>query len=254
MQEPLPFKVFFRFPLYWVPVICTSSNLEVKQYTFEFVNSNSCLYVYNWWNCLIIYYENLKVMYSVITDSQHGDGWDVSKLREEDFDRLATYFVPDRPCAENTSNRAEASLPRNLQLKPSHTLKDVSQVSIEILANFNIFACFFNSSSQGIFSRSQKTLIVLCIFFTLHVSKIRWKFSSCQNGLLNAGVLDFLCVLWEVKQNLKVIKSAFWVLFKMCSSWGQSLVTCYYQINRWIFHLFIPLSFDMKHISSFKWA
>lgn len=58
----------------------------------------------------------------------HDDGWDVSKLREEDFDKLATYFVPDRPCSENTNNRAEASLPRNLQLRPSQTLKDVSKL------------------------------------------------------------------------------------------------------------------------------
>ncbi|CAG2108232.1 unnamed protein product [Medioppia subpectinata] len=55
--------------------------------------------------------------------------WDLSSIAEEDFDQLAVYLVPDQPCDDSThtsaSNRAEASLPRNLILKPSQTLSDV---------------------------------------------------------------------------------------------------------------------------------
>lgn len=56
--------------------------------------------------------------------------WDLSSIAEEDFDQLAVYLVPDQPCDDTThktaNNRAEASLPRNLILKPSQTLSDVS--------------------------------------------------------------------------------------------------------------------------------
>ena len=45
------------------------------------------------------------------------NGW--HEQTEEEYDRAATYFVPDRPCPENTRNRAEASLPRNLCLRPA---------------------------------------------------------------------------------------------------------------------------------------
>ena len=45
---------------------------------------------------------------------------------------MATYFVPDRPCAGDTSNRAAASLPRNLTLKPSRTLKHVSHLELHV--------------------------------------------------------------------------------------------------------------------------
>ncbi|XP_077538527.1 PR domain zinc finger protein 1 isoform X2 [Haemaphysalis longicornis] len=50
---------------------------------------------------------------------------DLSSLREPDFEQLAVYQVRDQPCEEGLSNRAEASLPRNLLLKPSQTLSDV---------------------------------------------------------------------------------------------------------------------------------
>jgi hypothetical protein len=60
--------------------------------------------------------------------------WDLSSIAEEDFDQLAVYLVPDQLCDDTThksaSNRAEASLPRNLILKPSQTLSDVSQLNI----------------------------------------------------------------------------------------------------------------------------
>lgn len=63
---------------------------------------------------------------------------DLSKIREEDFEQLAVYIVPDQPVDEvdlradaesragGVKNRAEASLPRNLVLKPSQTIPNVS--------------------------------------------------------------------------------------------------------------------------------
>ena len=56
--------------------------------------------------------------------------WDLNSIAEEEFDNLAVYLVPDQPCDEvpegSVVNRAESSLPRNLVLKPSQTLSDVS--------------------------------------------------------------------------------------------------------------------------------
>jgi len=55
--------------------------------------------------------------------------WDLNSIAEEDFDQLAVYLVPDQTCDDLTdknTSRAEASLPRNLILKPSQALSDVS--------------------------------------------------------------------------------------------------------------------------------
>ncbi|CAM1295780.1 PRDM1 (predicted) [Pycnogonum litorale] len=54
--------------------------------------------------------------------------WDVSNIAEEEFDQLAVYLVPDQPSDENCDNKTEASLPRNLVLRPSQTLSDVMGV------------------------------------------------------------------------------------------------------------------------------
>lgn len=57
--------------------------------------------------------------------------WDLAELAEEDFEQLAVYIVPDAVVdsanvpAGVVVNRAESSLPRNLQLKPSQALSDV---------------------------------------------------------------------------------------------------------------------------------
>uniref|UniRef100_A0A0C9R0B8 PR domain zinc finger protein 1 n=1 Tax=Fopius arisanus TaxID=64838 RepID=A0A0C9R0B8_9HYME len=48
--------------------------------------------------------------------------WDHTILREEEFDQHAVYLVPDVSTSSNDTNRAEASLPRNLVLKPSQAL------------------------------------------------------------------------------------------------------------------------------------
>ncbi|XP_023290789.1 PR domain zinc finger protein 1 [Orussus abietinus] len=51
--------------------------------------------------------------------------WDHATLREEEFEQHAVYLVPDVSVSPNDTNRAEASLPRNLVLKPSQALNDV---------------------------------------------------------------------------------------------------------------------------------
>ncbi|XP_015591866.1 uncharacterized threonine-rich GPI-anchored glycoprotein PJ4664.02 isoform X2 [Cephus cinctus] len=51
--------------------------------------------------------------------------WDHATLREEEFEQHAVYLVPDVAASANDPNRAEASLPRNLVLKPSQALNDV---------------------------------------------------------------------------------------------------------------------------------
>ncbi|XP_065074052.1 Krueppel homolog 1 isoform X2 [Ochlerotatus camptorhynchus] len=48
--------------------------------------------------------------------------YDVTRMREEDFERLAVYIVPDVPCEKGIPSRAEKTLPRSLTLKPSLVL------------------------------------------------------------------------------------------------------------------------------------
>uniref|UniRef100_A0A336MNP0 CSON014678 protein n=1 Tax=Culicoides sonorensis TaxID=179676 RepID=A0A336MNP0_CULSO len=48
--------------------------------------------------------------------------YDVTRMREEDFERLAVYIVPDVPCERGTLGRADKTLPRSLTLKPSLVL------------------------------------------------------------------------------------------------------------------------------------
>lgn len=45
--------------------------------------------------------------------------YDVTRMREEDFERLAVYIVPDVHCEKGLVNRADKTLPRSLTLKPS---------------------------------------------------------------------------------------------------------------------------------------
>lgn len=66
--------------------------------------------------------------------------YDVTRMREEDFERLAVYIVPDVPCERGTIGRAEKTLPRSLTLKPSLVLSTPSvkvsrQLSVILLAN-----------------------------------------------------------------------------------------------------------------------
>ncbi|KAH9500589.1 hypothetical protein Btru_077015 [Bulinus truncatus] len=47
------------------------------------------------------------------------EGWDFRKLSEEELEEFCVYIVQDRPCDSVCHNRAQASLPRNLTLRPS---------------------------------------------------------------------------------------------------------------------------------------
>ncbi|KAL8584336.1 hypothetical protein ACOMHN_031956 [Nucella lapillus] len=50
------------------------------------------------------------------------EGWDLSSLREEEFEDFCVYIVHDRPCSDRACpNRAQATLPRNLTLRDSST-------------------------------------------------------------------------------------------------------------------------------------
>lgn len=55
-----------------------------------------------------------------------GEEWDIDSIKEEDWEEKAVYLVPDTPTEENCPNHATLSLPRNLVLKPSGTITDVS--------------------------------------------------------------------------------------------------------------------------------
>ncbi|CAH2075298.1 unnamed protein product, partial [Iphiclides podalirius] len=48
--------------------------------------------------------------------------YDVTRMREDEFERLTVYIVPDVPCERGTPNRAERTLPRSLALRPSVVL------------------------------------------------------------------------------------------------------------------------------------
>ena len=67
----------------------------------------------------------IRVVFSIFVSISEGEevSWDVEGMREEDFERDATYFVPDLLCPPRMTNRAEATLPRNLTLRASQTLR-----------------------------------------------------------------------------------------------------------------------------------
>lgn len=48
--------------------------------------------------------------------------YDVTHMREEEFERLTVYIVPDVPCERGIHSRAEKTLPRSLTLRPSAVL------------------------------------------------------------------------------------------------------------------------------------
>lgn len=54
------------------------------------------------------------------------DDYNCNTMCEEDFEKQCTYIVPDINVPIGTPNRAELTLPRNLVLKQSQALPDVS--------------------------------------------------------------------------------------------------------------------------------
>lgn len=53
--------------------------------------------------------------------------YDITRMREDDFERLAVYIVPDVQCERGLPNRAEKTLPRSLTLKASLALSTPTQ-------------------------------------------------------------------------------------------------------------------------------
>ena len=84
-------------------------------------------------NISLFYYRMTQMNISLFyfTDSLE-DGWDMTSLKEEEFEEFCVYIVHDRVCEKVCKNRAQASLPRNLTLKPSLTQPDngTDQVSL----------------------------------------------------------------------------------------------------------------------------
>ena len=70
----------------------------------------------------------MKLLEFSIVFSDMDDNWDISSLKEDDFEEFCVYIVHDRACERVCPNRAQASLPRNLTLKPSQNTG--SKVSI----------------------------------------------------------------------------------------------------------------------------
>lgn len=59
---------------------------------------------------------------------EEANDFNISNIREEDFELHTTYIVPDLPVEPGTPDRAEATLPRNLVLKTSQALLDAQGV------------------------------------------------------------------------------------------------------------------------------
>ena len=83
------------------------------------------------------------------------NGWDMTQLKEEEFEEFCVYIVHDLACEKVCPNRAQATMPRNLTLKPS--LTQVDNVSFSFLYTF-----FFFLSSSRTFLRSY-VFVVLSI-------------------------------------------------------------------------------------------
>ena len=56
------------------------------------------------------------------TNNSLQNDYDITRMREDDFERLAVYIVPDVPCERGSLGRAEKTLPRSLTLKASIAL------------------------------------------------------------------------------------------------------------------------------------
>lgn len=72
--------------------------------------------------------------------------YDITRMREDDFERLAVYIVPDVQCERGAPNRAEKTLPRSLTLKaslalstPTHPVRFEENFQFRKLVYFYIF-------------------------------------------------------------------------------------------------------------------
>lgn len=87
--------------------------------------------------------------------------YDVTRMREEDFERLAVYIVPDVPCERGTIGRAEKTLPRSLTLKPSLVL---STPSVKVHTSFRSVVVFFFLILLTVYFRSFSISFIKSIF------------------------------------------------------------------------------------------
>lgn len=86
-----------------------------------FHNSNFCFFIFHSCSILQAAMEDTSPPRRETTPDGQQD-YDVTRMREEDFERLAVYIVPDVPCERGTPGRADKTLPRSLTLKPSLAL------------------------------------------------------------------------------------------------------------------------------------
>lgn len=71
------------------------------------------------------------------------EDYDVTRMREDDFERLAVYMVPDVPCERGTIQRADKTLPRSLTLKPSLVLLTPNS-KVNVLKLIFVLLCKIN--------------------------------------------------------------------------------------------------------------
>lgn len=66
------------------------------------------------------------------------EDYDVRRMHESDFEKLAVYVVKDVHCERGAPNRADKTLPRSLTLKPSLVLS-TPNVKVKVLGFFFFF-------------------------------------------------------------------------------------------------------------------
>ena len=126
-----------------------------------------------------------------LTDIMEED-WDLSNLKEDEFEDFCVYIVHDRPCDRVCPNRAQASLPRNLTLKPS-------QVHSNVSINFNYI--WWNSSpvayipswcKVGTCAHDKRALQQLALNVHVKYSDLTWP--DLRSILTNEITWDISCV------------------------------------------------------------
>lgn len=102
--------------------------------------------------------------------------YDVTRMREEDFERLAVYIVPDMPCEKGVPGRAEKTLPRSLTLKPSLVLSTPTS-TVRITSPLpTVLECKIPNKNHLIITKSH----FLCVFPDL---------SKQTEGVWSTGVI-----------------------------------------------------------------
>lgn len=59
------------------------------------------------------------------------DSLNLMTVKEEQFEKLVNYIARDLPTSLECPNKAENSLPRNLELRPSKAINDVRIISVK---------------------------------------------------------------------------------------------------------------------------